>query len=255
MPRQSLSNRPFTKTLSSLRKNELIRLSIEFNLPTDSSVVYLRDRLKTYLTHHNETVYRNPRCRGLYPKPRHSNLNKRSSSSTPTMLQSTPVLSYRSPSPTPSFASWNGIEPQPQVSRSPSPPIQPLPQHEPPSPYLLPPPSIPGSVHNSPRKFFIFTFPFLYLFGYETISSFSLSLETMNLCSCHGRHLFPVYVLERHVLLIFVMDDVFLPLFMSWKIFSHSYHGRYFLIYVMKDILDVARYGRQPLLSLLWVLS
>src|SRR5882762_2969549 len=43
---------PYTTTLSMLRKMDLIRLSLEFKLPTDGSVVNLRDRLRVYLNAH-----------------------------------------------------------------------------------------------------------------------------------------------------------------------------------------------------------
>ena len=42
-------NIPYTTTLSLLRKIDLMRLSLEFRLSTDGSVVVLRNRLKAYL--------------------------------------------------------------------------------------------------------------------------------------------------------------------------------------------------------------
>ena len=68
MPRQSPVRRTYTKTLGVLRKNELLQLAAELGLPTDGSVVVLRDRVKVHLTAINETLYRNPRYKALYPK-------------------------------------------------------------------------------------------------------------------------------------------------------------------------------------------
>ena len=131
---------PYTKTLSALCKTELVRLSREFRLPTEGSVVVLRNRLKVYLNAHNEVLYRNPRFNALYPKHRR--------------IQHQPVVApQRSPSPAlseKSFDSWHGIgadRPRspslparpPQRSRSPTPPQSP-PQHY----DYLPPPSNDG---------------------------------------------------------------------------------------------------------------
>ena len=162
MPRQSPARRTYTKALSSLRKNELLQLSAEFNLPIEGSVITLRNRLKTHLTRHNEALYRDPRYKALYPKVRKV-LNKcrvdpDNSSTIPTPPAS-PTLSYRVPSPAPSYASWHGINDLHPPSRSPSPIQNPpdfgfdLPHPSPPSvinSIPLPPPSIPDSIHNFP---------------------------------------------------------------------------------------------------------
>ena len=139
-PRQLLPNRtPYTKTLSALLKTDLIRLSTEFRLPTDGPVVTLRNRLRAYLNYHNATLARNPRYRALFPGYR------RNRSPTP---PSSPVLSYRTPSPTPTFDSWDGIndpqQPQPHVDD----PQLPLPH--PPIFHPPPPPSTYDSDHSSP---------------------------------------------------------------------------------------------------------
>ena len=114
MPRQSPARQTYTKTLGSLCKNELLQLAAEFGLPTDSSVLVLRDRVKTHLTSNNETLYRNPRYKALYPKvcqipsrPRHlPSLCFSSSISTPA---ASPTLSYRNPSLACLYDSWHGI--------------------------------------------------------------------------------------------------------------------------------------------------
>ena len=90
---------PYTKTLSALRKNELVRLSNEFRLPTEGSVLVLRNRLRVYLNAHNEVLYRNPRFTALYPKHRQ-------------VQHQQAVVPQRSPSPAASarsFDSWHGI--------------------------------------------------------------------------------------------------------------------------------------------------
>ena len=125
---------PYTKTLSALRKTELVRLSNEFRLPTEGSVVVLRNRLKTYLNAHNEALYRNPRYRALYPKHRQMRLG-------PAIVPPrSPTLSERS------FDSWHGIG----ANRPPTPPSPahssrhsrlPTPQLPPQQYDFLPPPS------------------------------------------------------------------------------------------------------------------
>ena len=155
MPRQPLNRHPFTKTLSTLCKNELIRLAIEFDLPSDGSVISLRNRLKTHLTLHNEAIYRNPRYTGLYPRPRHLNIIRQPSPPNSTSLQyqpSTPRLSYRSLLPAPPFTSWHGIGIQPDIPQSPILPVHPLPQHQP-SPFPFSPPPNPMSIQASPPPF------------------------------------------------------------------------------------------------------
>jgi hypothetical protein len=102
---------PYTQLLSALRKNDLIRLCVEFGLPVDGSVVNLRNRLKDYLNLHRDTLYRNPRFNALYArhrKPGHSahQLNPPSTLSSPSC---TPSPSTRSHSPADSDDSWHGI--------------------------------------------------------------------------------------------------------------------------------------------------
>jgi hypothetical protein len=112
---------PYTQTLSALRKNDLLRLTVEFRLPVEGSVVILRNQLKKYLNSHRDTLYRNPRFTALYPKHRRparqssfAPSNSRNSRSTPSVSPSP----HPSPSPTPSYGSWNGIEDETQHAPS-----------------------------------------------------------------------------------------------------------------------------------------
>jgi hypothetical protein len=157
MPRQPPNGRPFTKTLSTLRKDDLIRLSGEFDLPADGSVTTLRNRLKAHLDFHREVIYRNARYKGLYPKHRRPVGNRLLSSQStpdppvaPKTRSVSAVLSYRDPSPTPSFGSWNGIEDHPQQPPAPFLPAQPLVQPNPPLPYPFPALPVLGPVPGSP---------------------------------------------------------------------------------------------------------
>ena len=144
-------NIPYTTTLSLLRKIDLMRLSLEFRLSTEGSVVVLRNRLKAYLNAHRDTLYHNPRYNVLFPKLRRLNPPPNS----PQLSFYAPSNQSPSPSPTPShsshsstssFSSWGGIDYQ---DRPPS-PVQPhhpqiaAPQVAEPDfqpPHFLPPPS------------------------------------------------------------------------------------------------------------------
>jgi hypothetical protein len=127
---------PYTQLITALRKIDLLRLCVEFRLPNDGSVVELRNRLKDYLNLHRETVYRNPRYTALYPRHRRLPPARRSLSSRP----SSPPLSYRTPSPTDSFESWDGIDDPPQRHPQQLPPDPP--------PHLGYPPSSPSTTHS-----------------------------------------------------------------------------------------------------------
>jgi len=135
MPRQptQLNRRPYTKVLSALLKQELIRLCTDFELPSEGSVPNLRDRCKAYLNDNREELFRNPRYKALYarhrgrPEPNIRSLSDTLSSRDPSTRRSPSALSYVS-SPAPSFESWHGIEQDQQF------PIQP---HQPPSPQHL----------------------------------------------------------------------------------------------------------------------
>ena len=141
-PRQI--DQPYTATLNFLRKIDLLRLCLEFKLPSAGTVVTLRKDIKKHLNSHRDTLYHNPRYAPLYPKHRQRNRNP---SPAPSFLNSnftpshppSPPLSYRSPSPTPSDESWNGIQDL-RLHHSP-PPIQPQlpgsPPHQEAPPQLL----------------------------------------------------------------------------------------------------------------------
>ena len=166
-PRQI--DQPYTATLNFLRKIDLLRLCLEFKLPSAGTVITLRKDIKKHLNSHRDTLYHNPRYAPLYPKHRQRN---RDPSPAPSFLNSnftpshppSPPLSYRSPSPTPSDESWNGIQdlrlhhsPPPIHPQSPGPPPhqeatpQPLEDHDPP----FPPPSDYGWPPDPPHAAFI----------------------------------------------------------------------------------------------------
>jgi hypothetical protein len=189
MPRRQLQADipPYTKVLSALLKTDLLRLCVEFHLPTDGSVVALRLRLKDYLNMNRDTLYRNPRYNALFPRHRRPTNHQlpplvipRLPASHTKSSASSPALSYVSLSPALSYASWNGIEdqlipPQHPVPGQPHvpaqhlpPPHQPLPPHDP-HDHLVPPPSpsiagddqvfLPPAVHAADgRKFYFSSF-------------------------------------------------------------------------------------------------
>ena len=167
-----------------LRKIDLQRLSLEFKLPTDGTVLNLRDRLRVYLNAHSNVLYRNPRYRPLYPQ--HRRLPQPVQPQQPAE-QEGHAENNRTPSPTPtestdasdiSYESWHGIEGPPAhhipVVQPPQIPVAPAPvvfhdaaEHYPPPP-PPPSPSVPGSDPghfpfsdhgNGSRKFpFLMTF-------------------------------------------------------------------------------------------------
>ncbi|KAF8815626.1 hypothetical protein BYT27DRAFT_7297117 [Phlegmacium glaucopus] len=72
MPRQPKKT-TYTKTLSALRKTELIRLADDLGLDSEGSVAELRTRLKDHLNENRDDLFRNPRYNGLYPRHRRHN--------------------------------------------------------------------------------------------------------------------------------------------------------------------------------------
>ena len=102
---------PYTRVLSALRKT---KLCVEFRLSTDGSVVGLRNWLKDYLDLHCNTLYRNPRYNGLFPRHRHG--NQRAPSLRPSSIASSchnsPAWSSQSSSWSSSYESWHGIQNQ-----------------------------------------------------------------------------------------------------------------------------------------------
>jgi hypothetical protein len=158
---QPILQQPYTQTLSMLRKIDLMRLSLEFRLPTDGSVVTLRNRLRVYLNAHSETLFRNPRYRPLYPKIRRQTNPPEPVFHDSQTIPSSSSRSSRSVSPASSYESWNGIEadafqlPPPAIQPPPlavlppaiqPPPLAVLPPHNPAVQYPPPPPpSSPGS--------------------------------------------------------------------------------------------------------------
>jgi hypothetical protein len=151
MPRQRLQGEraPYTQVLSALRKMDLLRLCIEFNLPVEGSVVALRNRLKDYLNINRDALYRDPRYNALFP--RHRRINQRPPSPAPpseshtVSSRSSTILSYvrtASPASDASYDSWNGFANQPIPPQNPPPPIQaPVDAFQDHQPFFLPPPS------------------------------------------------------------------------------------------------------------------
>jgi hypothetical protein len=143
-PRQYLreNEAPYSQVLSALRKNDLMRLCVEFGLPVDGPVVTLRHRLKDYLNLHRNTLYRNPRFTGLFPKHRKGKHDPRPKLKVRPRSPST-SSSRSSHTHTDSDHSWHGIDysainqPDPrhvQHSHSPrerSPSDRPLPSRSP----------------------------------------------------------------------------------------------------------------------------
>jgi hypothetical protein len=151
MPQQRLPSHqyPYTQVLSALRKNDLIRLCVEFGLPVDGPVVGLRNRLKDYLNLHRDTLYRDPRYKALFPKHRKPN-HPPSPSIPPSTVSSrspTPDLPDRSPSPAESFASWHGIggDSDNHADNRQRSPVDPVPQdvRDLSEPHYFPPPPSP----------------------------------------------------------------------------------------------------------------
>lgn len=145
------NRRPYTKLLSTLRKQELIWLCVELRLSTDGSVVDLKERLKVYLDDNHNEFAANPGYKVLYPNQRRRRHPRPPASHT---LSSSPTLSFRS---------WNGIADEPQQQpnpheHSPSPQFSPAPSHqqlhylhEPPEPeFVIPPQSNSGWNHSPP---------------------------------------------------------------------------------------------------------
>ena len=143
-----------------LRKIDLIRLSLEFKLPTDGSVVVLRNRIRVYMNAHREILYRNPRYNPLFPKHRRpAHLPPPPGSYVPSSRAPSPAISDHSDSSTHSFASWNGIgnndqhhDPHvhpPQLLPPVIPPHDEVVFHPPPSPSI--PGSDPGSIPSEDR--------------------------------------------------------------------------------------------------------
>jgi hypothetical protein len=113
MPQRNLPphHYPYSQVLSALRKNDLMRLSVEFGLSVEGSVVHLRNRLKDYLNLRRDTLYPDPRYKALYPKHRRPNAphSPPASAATPSRSAS-PAPSERSQASEHSFDSWHGIE-------------------------------------------------------------------------------------------------------------------------------------------------
>ena len=142
LPQQYL--RPYTSTLSMLRKIDLLRLCVELKLPNDGTVLNLRDRLRVYLNAHSDTLYRNPRYRPLYPQHRRltrSTAPREQIDNEPANRSPSPTTSDSSDSSNVSYESWNGIE---------GPPLNHIPDVQPPFYPAIPPPPV---AHDAPEYY------------------------------------------------------------------------------------------------------
>jgi hypothetical protein len=102
MPRQMTYNKPIT----GLRKTQLTRLALDLDLPSDGTVVELRNRISVVLTARKNILSRDPKFKKLYPR-RHRNAAVSPVNSQPSSRSVTPTLSASS--------SWHGIhEPEAQ---------------------------------------------------------------------------------------------------------------------------------------------
>lgn len=233
-PRQI--DQPYTATLNFLRKIDLLRLCLEFKLPSAGTVITLRKDIKKHLNSHRDTLYHNPQYAPLYPKHRQRN---RDPSPAPSFLNSnftpshppSPPLSYRSPSPTPSDESWNGIQdlrlhhsPPPIHPQSPGPPPhqeatpQPLEDHDPP----FPPPSDYGWPPDPPHAAFIpdgrkshslFSLP-MHIAGISTLPLLSPPPPSFPAHMClYG--LFLPTIIPR--LKVSILDGTLLPVILLWR--------------------------------------
>ena len=104
---------PYSTVLSALCKMDLIWLSLEFRLPTNSSVINLRSHLRCYLNFNHGTLAQNPGYAALFPKHKCANQPLASHLLSNTLCMSPPALLYHNLSLTPSFTSWHSIEDEP----------------------------------------------------------------------------------------------------------------------------------------------
>ncbi|KAF8805714.1 hypothetical protein BYT27DRAFT_7192077 [Phlegmacium glaucopus] len=101
MPRQP-SGTTYTKTLSALRKTELVRLANDLDLDSDGSVAELRTRLKDHLNENRDILFRIPRYNALYPR-------HRCHIQPPPPPASDTLSTHLSQPPSTSFSSWDGM--------------------------------------------------------------------------------------------------------------------------------------------------
>ena len=180
-----LAREPYTQTLNLLRRIDVLRLCVEFKIPSDGTVIALKDKIRRHLNENRDTLFNDPRFNPLYPKV--IRVTQPAAAQPPAV----PHQVVRPPSPTlsesslssissdHSYESWHGIEVPPVYHDPPAqppyqaealPPHEVVPQDFPVHHYHLPPPpspSVPGSEpdpflfndHNTgPRKFFPFPF-------------------------------------------------------------------------------------------------
>ena len=89
-----LTRQLYSTVLSALHKTDLIQLSSEFRLPTDGSIINLRNHLRCYLNFNCRMLAQNPRYATLFPKHRCTNQPLASRLSSNTLCMSPPALSF-----------------------------------------------------------------------------------------------------------------------------------------------------------------
>jgi hypothetical protein len=96
----------YNKPITGLRKTQLTRLALDLDLPSDGTVVELRNRISAVLTARENILSHDPKFKKLYPR-RHQNAAVSPVNSQPSTRNGTPTLSASS--------SWYGIhEPEAQ---------------------------------------------------------------------------------------------------------------------------------------------
>ena len=133
---------PYTSTLRMLWKIDLLRLSVEFKLPTDGTVINLRDHLRVYLNSHSKTLYRNPCYRLLYPQHRCTTLPvapRKQVEDEPVNRSPSPSTTDTSDTSDSSYESWNGIQ---------GPPLNHIPDVQPPFYPAVPAPAVAHDAAN-----------------------------------------------------------------------------------------------------------
>jgi hypothetical protein len=100
----------FTKPVSKMKKVDLQRLCQHFQIPAEGNVETLRNRLKTYLRHHEDDLKENEAYAALYPPKR----GRQPRAGVNPIVPAANDNPSRSPSQQPSnhsgFSAWNGVE-------------------------------------------------------------------------------------------------------------------------------------------------
>lgn len=99
----------FTKPASKMKKVELQRLCQHFRIPAEGTVETLRNRLKTYLRHHENDLKDNEAYTALYP-PKRGRQPRAGNPTVPAPNNNNPPRSPSQESSNDSgFSDWNGV--------------------------------------------------------------------------------------------------------------------------------------------------